>query len=225
MALVLGAAAAPAGARELADLSLEELANIEVTSVSRRAERLSEAPASIFVITHEDIRRSGATSLPEALRLAPNLQVARVNSSSYAISARGFNNSVGNKLLVLIDGRTVYTPLFSGVFWDAQDVMLEDVERIEVISGPGATLWGTNAVNGVINVTTRPASATQGALASLGGGNRERGVYRVNADCGDGVDDRQATRCAAPREPLQLGATPAGPNAKRCAQPGLTHPS
>jgi iron complex outermembrane receptor protein len=186
LALVLGAAAVPAGARELADLSLEELANIEVTSVSRRAERLSEAPASIFVITHEDIRRSGATSLPEALRLAPNLQVARVNSSSYAISARGFNNSVGNKLLVLIDGRTVYTPLFSGVFWDAQDVMLEDVERIEVISGPGATLWGTNAVNGVINVTTRPASATQGALASLGGGNRERGgAVRYGAPLGN----------------------------------------
>lgn len=190
LALLLVAAfpaqsAAPA--RDLADLSLEELSNIEVTSVSRRAERLSDAPASIFVITREDIRRSGVTSLPEALRLAPNLQVARVNASSYAISARGFNNSIGNKLLVLIDGRTVYTPLFSGVFWDAQDVMLEDVERIEVISGPGATLWGSNAVNGVINVTTRPARDTQGALVSAGAGNLERGgTVRYGAALGGG---------------------------------------
>lgn len=156
----------------LADMSLEELGNIEITSVSRRAERLSDAAASIFVITEDDIRRSGATSLPEALRLAPNLQVAQVNSSAYAISARGFNNAIGNKLLVLIDGRTVYTPLYSGVNWDAQHVMLEDVERIEVISGPGATLWGANAVNGVINVITRTAQDTQGVLLSAGSGNR-----------------------------------------------------
>lgn len=168
------AAAQPA--KDLADLSLEELSNIEVTSVSRRAEPLSDAPASIFVITREDIRRAGVTSLPEALRLAPNLQVARTNANSYAISARGFNNSVGNKLLVLIDGRIVYTPLFSGVFWNAQDVMLEDVERIEVISGPGATLWGANAVNGVINVTTHAARDTQGALVAAGAGNLERGT-------------------------------------------------
>lgn len=162
-------------ASDFADLSLEQLSNIEVTSVSRRAERLSDAPASIFVITAEDIRRSGVTSLPEALRLAPNLQVARTSASQYAVSARGFNNSIGNKLLVLIDGRTIYTPLFSGVFWDAQDTMLEDVERIEVISGPGATLWGANAVNGVINVITRAASETQGALLTAGAGNRETG--------------------------------------------------
>ncbi|TMH17911.1 MAG: TonB-dependent receptor, partial [Betaproteobacteria bacterium] len=121
------------------------------------------------------IRRSGATRLPEALRLAPNLEVARSSASSYAISARGFNNTAANKLLVLIDGRIVYTPLFSGLFWDAQDVMLEDVERIEVISGPGATLWGANAVNGVINVITRRASDTQGAFAYAQSGNLERG--------------------------------------------------
>src|SRR3989440_5347801 len=160
---------------DIADLSIEELGNIQITSVSRHAERLSDAPAAIFVITGEDIRRSGATRLPEALRLAPNLEVARVSASSYAISARGFNNSVANKLLVLIDGRIVYTPLFSGVFWDAQDVMLEDIERIEVISGPGATLWGANAVNGVINVITRRASDTQGAFAYAQSGNLERG--------------------------------------------------
>src|SRR6266581_200605 len=170
------AAAQPAGSAELADLSLEELANLEITSVSRRAESLADAPASLFVITGEDIRRSGVTSLPEALRLAPNLEVARVNASQYAISARGFNNSVGNKLLVLIDGRIVYTPLFSGVFWDAQDTLLQDIERIEVISGPGATLWGANAVNGVINVITRRAQDTQGSLALAGAGNRERGA-------------------------------------------------
>jgi len=168
-------AAEPVRVADLADLSIEELGNIQVTSVSKRPERLADAPASIFVITGEDIRRAGATRLPEALRLAPNLEVARVSASSYAISARGFNNTIDNKLLVLIDGRTVYTPLFSGVFWDAQDVMLEDVERIEVISGPGATLWGANAVNGVINVITRRSSDTQGGYAYARSGNLERG--------------------------------------------------
>src|SRR5207244_10283283 len=131
--------------------------NIEVTSVSKRPERLSDAAASIYVITGDEIRRSGATTLPEALRLAPNLQVRQVSAYGYAITARGFNNSSANKLLVLIDGRSVYTPLFSGVFWDAQDILLEDVERIEVISGAGGTLWGVNAVNGVINIITRSA--------------------------------------------------------------------
>jgi iron complex outermembrane recepter protein len=173
----IAASAQSSQGRDLADLSLEELANLEVTSVSRHAERLADAPASLYVITGEEIRRSGVTSLPEALRLAPNLEVARIDARQYAISARGFNNSVGNKLLVLIDGRTVYTPLFSGVFWDAQDVLLEDIERIEVISGPGATLWGANAVNGVINIITRRAGSTEGTLAEAGAGNRERGVW------------------------------------------------
>jgi iron complex outermembrane receptor protein len=180
--------AAGATQANLADLSLEELANTQVTSVSRRPERLSDAAASVFVITAEAIRRSGATTLPEALRLAPNLQVARVNASEYAISARGFNNANGlaNKLLVLIDGRTVYTPSFSGVFWDQQDVMLEDVERIEVISGPGATLWGANAVNGVINVISRASADSQGALVSAGGGNGERGAaFRYGGQLGE----------------------------------------
>ena len=161
-------------ARELVDLSLEQLSNIVVHSVSRRDEPLARAAASVYVISGEDIRRSGATSLPEALRLAPNLIVARADASQYAISARGFNQTLANKLLVLIDGRTIYTPLFSGTFWEVQDVMLEDVERIEVISGPGSALWGANAVNGVINVITRPASATQGALVSLTAGSTQR---------------------------------------------------
>ena len=172
----------------LVDLTLEQLANIEVTSVSGRAERLSDAPASIFVITNEDIRRSGVRTLPEALRLAPNLQVARTSANAYAISARGFNNSNGlaNKLLVMIDGRTVYSPVMSGVFWEQQDVMLEDVERIEVISGPGATLWGANAVNGVINVITRTARDSQGGLAVAGVGNRDQGAgFRYGGKLGD----------------------------------------
>ena len=161
---------------ELADLSLEQLTKITVTSVSRREEALIEAAASLYVITQDDIRRSGATSIPEALRLAPNLHVARADTNQYAITARGFNNILANKLLVLIDGRTVYTPLFSGVFWEAQDLVLGDIERIEVISGPGATLWGANAVNGVINIITYPASRTQGNHAYVGGGNLERGT-------------------------------------------------
>lgn len=163
-------------ANDFADMSLEDLANIQVTSVSKKAESLADAAASVFVITAEDIRRSGATSLTDVLRLAPNLEVAQASGSAYAISARGFNgsnNSSPNKLLVLIDGRSVYTPLFSGVFWDVQDVMLEDVDRIEVISGPGGTLWGVNAVNGVINIITRSSKDTQGSLVSIGSGNRE----------------------------------------------------
>jgi iron complex outermembrane recepter protein len=150
----------------LAEMSLEELGELPVTSVSGRAESLRSAPGSVFLISGEDIRRSAATSLPEALRLAPNLQVARLNSGQYAISARGFNNAIANKLLVLIDGRTIYSSLFSGVFWDFHDLMLEDIERIEVISGPGGTLWGANAVNGIINVITKTAAATQGTLVT-----------------------------------------------------------
>lgn len=171
----------------VAELSLDELANLEVTSVSRRAESLAEAPASIFLITAEDIRRSGATSLAEALRVAPNLQVARIDSGQYAITARGFNGLAANKLLVLVDGRTIYTPLFSGVFWDQQDVLIEDIERIEVISGPGATLWGANAVNGVINVITRSARDTHGSLVAIGGGNRQQAAaLRYGGTLGDG---------------------------------------
>lgn len=181
------AIAANVAASDVANLSLEQLGNIIVTSVSRREERLASAAASIYVISADDIRRSGATSIPEALRLAPNLLVARADTNQYAISARGFTNVLANRLLVLIDGRIVYSPLFSGVFWEVQDVMLEDVERIEVISGPGATLWGGNAVNGVINVITRNARDTQGVLAAAGTGNREQGgAVRYGGKVGDG---------------------------------------
>ncbi|MEO7988970.1 MAG: TonB-dependent receptor [Chryseolinea sp.] len=154
----------------LKKLSMEELMNLEVISVSKRFEKLAEAASAIQVITKEDIQRSGATSIPEALRLATNLQVAQKNAHDWAISARGFNTDLANKLLVLIDGRTVYTPLFSGVFWDRQDYLLEDIDRIEVISGPGSTLWGANAVNGVINIITKKASDTQGLYIEAGGG-------------------------------------------------------
>ena len=166
-------AAAPGQVRELSRLSLEDLANVEVTSVSKAAQSLSAAPAAIYVITREEILRSGVTSIPEALRLTPNLQVTQISAGSYAISARGFGDkrevqTQANKLLILIDGRSVYSPLFSGVFYDAQDIMMEDVERIEVISGPGATLWGANAMNGVINIITRPAADTQGTVVRAG---------------------------------------------------------
>jgi iron complex outermembrane receptor protein len=163
----------------LKKLSVEELMNIEVTSVSRRPEKLSETASAVQVITQEDIRRSGASSLPEALRLASNLEVAQVDSRQWAVSARGFNGTAANKMLVLLDGRTVYTPLFSGVFWDVQDTLMEDIDRIEVISGPGATLWGANAVNGVINVTTKNAKDTQGLLLLGGGGTELRGFGGV----------------------------------------------
>ena len=161
------------GAQRLTQLSLEELGNIVVTSVSKAEESLSEAPAAIYVIPHEDIVRSGASTLPDLLRLAPNLQVAQVDAHNYAITARGFNGTTANKLLVLIDGRSVYTPLYSGVFWDVQAVLSEDIDRIEVISGPGAALWGPNAVNGVINVITRKSSDTLGALVAVEVGDFE----------------------------------------------------
>lgn len=168
--------AAGTGAPDLLSLSIQDLLNVKVISVSKQEETLSDVAASIYVITQNDIRNAGVTTIPEALRLAPRLQVARLSSTQYAISMRGFNNTVSNKLLVLIDGRTVYAPLFSGVFWDQQDVLLEDVERIEIISGPGATVWGTNAVNGVINVITRDAATSTGWLAAAHAGDFERGA-------------------------------------------------
>jgi len=171
----VGAAAADDGSPtigQLKQLNVEDLMNVEVTSVARHPEKLLQAASAIQVITQEDIRRSGATSIPEALRLADNLQVAQKNSHDWAISARGFNTDLANKLLVMIDGRTVYTPLYSGVFWDVQDYLLEDIDRIEVISGPGGALWGANAVNGVINIITKSAKDTQGVYAEGGGGSQ-----------------------------------------------------
>lgn len=194
------------------NLSLEELGNVQVTSVSRKEERLADAAASIQVITADAIRQAGARSVPEALRLAPNLQVAQISANQYAISARGFNSSTANKLLVMIDGRTVYTPLYSGVFWDVQDVLLQDVDRIEVISGPGGTLWGANAVNGVINIITKQANATVGDLVHASGGGSGYGLalrhggafsdssaaYRVYAKLDHGRHSTRANGVAVP---------------------------
>jgi len=159
----------------LIELSLEELLNIEVTSVSKKSEKRREAAAAIYVLTNEDIRRSGARNIPDALRLVPGVNVAQLTSSSWSVTARGFGGVFANKLLVLIDGRSIYTPLFSGVYWDANEVMLEDIDRIEVIRGPGGALWGANAVNGVINIVTKKAEDTQGGLLTVGGGTEEQG--------------------------------------------------
>jgi len=151
------------------------LMDVEVTSVSKKQQRLSQVAAAVYVITQEDIRRSGATSIPEALRMAPGVQVSRIDANKWAVSVRGFNSRWSNKLLVLMDGRSVYSPMFSGVYWDLQDTLMEDIERIEVIRGPGGTMWGANAVNGVINVITRHTRDTQGGLLTAGGGSQELG--------------------------------------------------
>jgi iron complex outermembrane receptor protein len=163
----------------LAAKSIEELMNIQVTSASRKEQSLSQVAAAIFVITQEDIRRSGALNIPDLLRLVPGLDVGQINASTWAITARGFDLQFANKLLVLIDGRAVYTPLFGGVYWDTVDVPLEDIERIEVIRGPGGTVWGANAVNGVINIITKSAADTQGGLVTGGGGSEAQGFGTV----------------------------------------------
>lgn len=228
----LAARTRPTTVEDLARLSLEELATVEVTSVSRRPEPLAQAPAAVYVITDDDIRRSGARSLPEILRLAPNLHVARLNAVDYAISARGFNSTqASNKLLVLIDGREVYTALLGGVFWQEHQLVPEDIERIEVISGPGGTLWGANAVNGVINVVTKNAGATRGGRAAgtagtvesdgslrYGGALGQTGAYRIYgmhfrrgesvvAATGRGSDDDWEGRQAGFRTDWETGAS------------------
>jgi iron complex outermembrane receptor protein len=158
------------------ELDLEQLLELKVRSVSKKEEPIANAPAAVYVVTSEDITRSGVTSIPDALRMVPGLQVARSDSNSWAISIRGFNSDLANKLLVLVDGRTIYNPVFGGVLWEAHNVMLEDIERIEVVRGPGGTLWGANAVNGVINIITKHTSDTQGNLTSTLYGNEEQGT-------------------------------------------------
>ncbi len=177
---------------DLTRLTLEELMDIQVTSVSKGAEDFSKAASAIFVITQEDLRRSGVNTIPEALRMVPGMQVAQIDSSTWAISARGFNSRFANKLLVLIDGRSVYTHVFAGVFWDKQDLVMEDVERIEVIRGPGGTLWGANAVNGVINIITKNANQTLGGQVSAGGGTLDRFIGSIRY--GEKIGDNAAVR-------------------------------
>jgi len=155
------------------DMSLEDLLNVEITSAARKSQRLNDVAAAVYVISREDIERSGATNIPEALRLAPGVNVARLANNRWAVSVRGFNSRFSNKLLVLMDGRSMYSHLFSGVLWEVEDTLLEDIERIEVIRGPGAAMWGANAVNGVINIITRRARDTQGSLLVAGAGSEE----------------------------------------------------
>ncbi len=164
-----------AAEEQLKQLSLEQLGNIQVTSVTKEPEEVWKTPAAIYVITQEDIQRSGATNIPEALRLAPGVEVARINSDTWSIGIRGFGSRLSRSVLVLIDGRSVYSPLLAGVYWEVQDTLIEDIDRIEVIRGPGGTIWGPNAVNGVINIITKSSKDTQGGLVSGGGGNVEQG--------------------------------------------------
>jgi iron complex outermembrane receptor protein len=167
-------------------LSLEQLGNVEVTTASKEPKKLTRPPAAIYVLTQEDIRRSGATSLPELLRLVPGVEVGRINSNRWALGVRGFESRLSRAVLVLIDGRSVYSPLFHGVYWEVQDTLLEDIERIEVIRGPGGTIWGANAVNAVINIITKSAKDTHGTLFSVGGGNIDQGAVGFRYGGGSG---------------------------------------
>src|ERR1019366_565993 len=160
---------------DLTQKSLEDLMSIDVTSVSKKEQKTSQAAAAVFVISQEDIRRSGALNIPDLLRMVPGVDVAQIDASSWAISVRGLNGQYSDKLLVLIDGRTVYTPIFAGVFWNSQNVPLDTIERIEVIRGPGAAVWGSNAVNGVINIITRSSEDIQGGYLATGAGNASTG--------------------------------------------------
>jgi len=181
----LGMAVQAADEAEVVDLSLEELMNVKIYSAAKKEQSMSDTAAAAFVISQEDIRRSGATSIPEALRMAPGVQVAQINAHDWAISIRGFNDRFSNKLLVMVDGRTVYSPLFSGTYWSAQDMVMEDIDRIEVVRGPGGTVWGANAVNGVINIRTKHSKNTQGGLVSAQGGNyRNGGSVRYGGELG-----------------------------------------
>ncbi|WP_313952132.1 TonB-dependent receptor [Accumulibacter sp.] len=185
---LMGSVSAESLPPEPLDISLEDLLRVEVTSASRKSERLHDVAAAVYVISREDIERSGATSIPEALRMAPGVDVARLANNRWAVSVRGFNNRFGNKLLVLMDGRSIYSPLFSGVVWENEDTLLEDIDRIEVIRGPGAAMWGANAVNGVINIITRRSRDTQGNLLVAGAGSEERAFtsFRHGGQAGDG---------------------------------------
>ena len=170
----------------LTQLSLEKLGNTEVTTVSKEPVKVARTPAAVYVITQEDIRRSGATSIPDVLRLVPGVEVARIDSSKWSLGVRGFGSRLSRAVLVLIDGRTVYTPLFAGVYWEVQDALLQDVDRVEVIRGPGGTIWGANAVNAVINIITKNAKDTHGTLVSTGGGSLDQGFVGFRYGAGDG---------------------------------------
>ena len=177
-----------AAEKQLTQMSLEQLGNIQVTSVNKAPEEVWKTPAAIYVITQEMIQRSGATNIPEALRLAPGVEVARINADTWSIGIRGFGTRLSRSVLVLIDGRSVYSPLLAGVYWEVQDMLIEDVDRIEVIRGPGGTIWGPNAVNGVINIITKSSKETQGGLVSGGGGNVQQGLGEARYGGAHGKD-------------------------------------
>src|SRR6266478_6076665 len=179
------ASTAPNNNDDLKQLSLEQLANVEVTITSKEPVTIARTPAAIYVLTSEDIQRSGATSIPEALRLVPGVEVARIDSNKWSLGVRGFGSALSRSVLVLIDGRSVYTPLFAGVYWQVQDTLLEDIERIEVIRGPGGTIWGANAVNAVINIITKNSKDTHGTLVSTGGGNLDQGFAHFRYGAGN----------------------------------------
>ena len=211
-----GLAAAAVDYEALLDMDMTELLEVQVTSVAKKAQKLSDSAAAIFVITSDDLRRSGVRSIPEALRMVPGVQAARINSYAYAIGVRGFDSSFSNKLLVLVDGRTVYTPEFSGVYWSMVDYPLDDIDRIEVIRGPGGTLWGANAVNGVINIITKSAKDTGGTLLKAGGGDNDE-EYFFTARHGANLDPEGNTHFRAYAKigkrgdfPLVEGGTPVG---------------
>jgi iron complex outermembrane receptor protein len=195
----------------LKSLKIEDLLQAEITSVSKKPEKLADAAAAVFVITAEDIERAGARSIPEALRMAPGLQVAQLSANKWVVSARGFGDLFSNKLLVMIDGRSVYTPLFSGVFWDIQDTLMEDIDRIEVIRGPGATLWGANAVNGVINIITKSAEQTRGTLVTAATGTRA--PLAAGARVGDRIGDKGSYRLYAKADVQDGFVQPGGDDA------------
>src|SRR5690606_18274010 len=163
-------------ATDYMDLTLEQLLQVKVHSASKRDERIANAPAAVYAVTSADIERSGVTTIPDVLRMVPGVEVARADSNTWAITIRGFNSILANKLLVMIDGRTVYNPIFAGAFWETHDLLLEDIQRVEAIRGPGGSLWGANAVNGVINIITKHTRDTQGSLVSAIYGNEEKGT-------------------------------------------------
>ncbi len=169
--LLAAGASAQQSKPDLGELSIEQLMQIKVVSAGKKEQALVDTTAAVYVITQEEIRRSGVTSVPEALRLAPGVEVGRISANAWAISIRGFNYRYADKVLVLVDGRTVYSPIFSGVFWELNDLLLEDIDRIEVIRGPGGTMWGANAMNGVINIISKRAQETQGGLLTAAAGS------------------------------------------------------
>jgi len=215
------AAAQDTLAQDLKRLSLEELLNIEVTVVTRQPEPVRSAAASISVITSEDIRRSGVTTIADAIAMADGMHVARFNSGSWNITTRGLNGSTPNKLLVMVDGRNAFSPFFTGVFWSTLDYVLEDIERIEVVRGPGATLWGANAVNGVINIITRSSRDTRGTFVSVGGGNEDPGLVTARHGGGSDTTSYRVYAKAALRADQQFSTGISAADARRRGQVGL----